>query len=175
MNTEINETVTPDATFVKMVILAWQTQNTRVNELLESLPAEQLLQETAPGRNTGVYLLGHLAAVNDNLFKLLDLGERLHPELDPIFLDSPDKSGMAMPPVDALKKYWNEINTTLTDHFNKMQPAEWFTRHTAVSEEDFAREPHRNKLNVLMTRTIHQSYHMGQFTYLKKMNSKEVV
>jgi hypothetical protein len=157
-----------------MVLLAWQTQNTRVDKLIESLSDEELLRETAPNRNTGIYLLGHLAAVNDNLFQLLDLGERLYPELDIIFVESPDKSGMAMPSADVLKIYWKEINTKLTDHFNKMQPAEWLTRHTAVSEEDFVKEPHRNKLNVLITRTTHQSYHLGQLIYLKK-NKEEVV
>ena len=167
MNTETNETRSQEALFVKMVMLAWQTQNARVNELLANISDEQLLNETAPGRNTGIYLLGHLAAINDNLFKLLDLGERLHPELDAVFLDNPDRSGMAMQPIDVLKKYWNEINAKLTDDFNKMQPADWFARHTAISKEDFIKEPHRNKLNVLITRTTHQSYHLGQLAYLK--------
>ena len=129
------ETISSEAIFVKMVMLAWQTQNIRADELFESLSDEQLLQETAPGRNTGIYLLGHLAAINDNLFTLLGLGERLHPELDIIFITSPDKSGMAMPSVDVLKKNWKEINAALTDKFNEMQPAEWFMRHTAISEE----------------------------------------
>ena len=167
MNTGTRENTISDALFVKMILTAWQTQNTRVNELLESLSENQLLQETAPGRNTGIYLLGHLAAINDTLFKLLDLGERLHQELDEIFLDKPDKSGMAMPSVDELKKFWNEINSKLTEIFNKLLPGEWFTRHTAISEEDFLKEPHRNKLNVLITRTTHQSYHLGQLNYLK--------
>lgn len=151
-----------------MVLTAWHGQNTRVNDLLEKLSDEQLSAETAPGRNTGIYLFGHLVAVNDGLFKLLDLGERLHPELDDIFLRSPDKSGLAMPSIDALKTYWNEINSTLTDHFNKMQPSDWFARHTSVSEEDFAKEPHRNKLNIIITRTVHQGYHLGQMAYLKE-------
>lgn len=167
MNTETNETSLPEAVFVKMLMLAWQTQNTRVNELLANISDEQLQNETAPGRNTGIYLLGHLAAINDNLFKLLDLGERLHPELDAAFLDNPDKSGLVMPTVDVLKKYWNEINEKLTDRFNKMQPADWFARHTAISEKDFLKEPYRNKLNVLITRATHQSYHLGQLAYLK--------
>ncbi len=173
MRDELNKTTSSEAIFVKMVLLAWQTQNTRVNKLIESLSDEELLQETAPGRNTGIYLLGHLIAINDNLFKLLDLSERLHPELDIIFVDNPDKSGIAMPSADVLKMYWKEINAKLTDHFNKMETAEWFTRHTAVSEEDFIKEPHRNKLNVLITRTTHQSYHLGQLIYLKR--NKEVV
>lgn len=167
MNNEISGT-SQDAMFVKMVLSAWQTQNTRVNELCKALTDEQLSAETAPGRNTGIYLLGHFAATNDRLFTLLGLGERLYPELDEIFLDSPDKSGKKMPSINELKKYWMEINSKLTDYFNKMQPADWFIKHTAVSEEDFLKEPQRNKLNVLITRAIHQGYHLGQMAYLKK-------
>ena len=160
-----NETTT--ALFVKMVLDAWQTQNVRVNELLNNLSDDKLTKETAPGRNTGIYLLGHFAAINDRLFKLLDAGERLHPELDAIFVDSPDKSGKQMPSADTLKQYWNEINTRLTEYFSAMKPEEWFEKHTAVSYEDFVKEPHRNKLNVIITRTVHQAYHLGQMNYLK--------
>ena len=166
----ITGTNTPDpsdALFVKMVMLSWQTQNKHVDDLLENLPAEQWSKETAPGKNTGIYLLGHLTAINDSLFKILDLGERMHPELDAIFVDSPDKSGMAMPSLDELKKYWSEINAKLTQHFNAMQPSEWFAKHTLVSEEDFKKEPHRNKLNVVLTRAVHQGYHLGQLNYLQ--------
>jgi hypothetical protein len=166
MNNETHK-ASHDTIFVKMVLSAWQTQNTRVNELLAALTDEQLLAETAPGRNTGIYLLGHFAAINDRLFTLLDLGVRLHPELDEIFIDNPDKSGKTMPAIDELKKYWMEINSKLTKYFNSMQPAEWFIKHTAVSEEDFIQEPQRNKLNVLITRAVHQAYHLGQMAYLK--------
>lgn len=163
----INNEISP-ALFVKMVTTAWQTQNERIDELLKNLSDEQLLQETAPGKNTGIYLLGHLVAINDRLFELLTTGKRLHAELDAVFLDSPDKSGKPMPDIGTLKQYWNEINTALVNHFNAMQPEEWFTKHAAVSAEDFTKEPHRNKLNVLITRTVHQSYHLGQMIYLKK-------
>ena len=166
MNNETAETP-HDSIFVKMVLSAWQTQNARVDQLLGKLTDEQLSAETAPGRNTGIYLLGHFAATNDRLLALLDVGERLHPELDEIFLDSPDKSGKQMPSIDELKKYWMEINDKLTSHFNKMQPAGWFMKHAAISEEDFAKEPHRNKLSVLITRAIHQGYHLGQMNYLR--------
>src|SRR5690242_10589969 len=115
MRDKLNKTTSSEAIFVKMILLAWQTQNTRVDKLLESISDEELLQETAPGRNTGIYLLGHLAAINDNLFKLLDLGERLHPELDIVFVENPDKSGITMPSADVLKVYWKEINAKLTN------------------------------------------------------------
>lgn len=160
---------TPTHLFVQMILTAWHGQNAKVDELLGKLSDGQLLMETAPGKNTGIYLLGHLAAVNDGLFHLLGIGERLHPELDNIFIFSADKSGQEMPSVIELKKYWTDINAALTEQFNKMNSEEWFTRHTKVSEEDFAKEPQRNKLNVIITRTIHQGYHLGQMNYLKSV------
>ncbi len=36
-----------------------------------------------------------------------------------------------------------------------------------VSDEDFEKEPHRNKLNIIVTRTSHLSYHTGQLILLK--------
>jgi hypothetical protein len=45
---------------------------------------------------------------------------------------------------------------------------DWLSRHTAVSEEDFAKEPHRNKLNILVSRTTHLAGHTGQMVYLFK-------
>jgi hypothetical protein len=153
--------------FLKMVLDAWHTQNKRVDDLLNTFSEEQWMKETAPGRNTGIYLLGHLTAINDSLFAILDIGERLHPELDAIFVDAPDKSGQQMPSIETLNEYWKEINAKLTDRFNNMQTDEWFTKHTRVSAEDFAKEPHRNKLNIIINRTSHQAYHLGQINYLK--------
>ena len=37
----------------------------------------------------------------------------------------------------------------------------------ATIEEDFIKEPHRNKLNIILTRTTHLSYHTGQLALLK--------
>lgn len=156
-----------DALFIKMTLDAWQTQNKRLDDLIKTFSDEQWMKETAPGRNTGIYLLGHLAAINDNLFKIFALGERLHPELDAIFLEAPDKSAQQMPTLENLKKYWQEINSKLASLFNNLQPDDWFAKHALVSDEDFAKEPHRNKLNVILNRTAHQSYHLGQLTYLK--------
>jgi len=164
MKTETN--ISP-VLFVKMVLTAWRLQNTRVDELLQTLSDQDLMKETAPGRNTGIYLFGHLAGVNDGIFTILGLGERLHPELDEIFVDTPDKSGRQMPSIETLKQYWKEINVALTNKFNAMQPDEWFQKHNSISAEDFAKEPHRNKLNVIITRTVHQGYHLGQMAYLK--------
>lgn len=154
--------------FVKMVVSAWETQNARVTKLLNSLTDEQLLTETAPGRNRGIYLIGHLTAVSDALFTLLGWGERLYPHLEAIFLENPDKSSLEIPSAKEIREYWNTISTKVSEHINKMQPDEWFTKHSTISEEDFVKEPHRNKLNILINRTNHMSNHLGQLIYLEK-------
>jgi len=166
MQQEAHTDVAQKELFIKMIISAWDTQNTRLNLLLEKLSDEQLSAETAPGRNTGTYLLGHLIAVNDGLFPLLEWGERKYPELDEVFLKNPDKSGLTTPSLPELRAKWTDVVTALAQQIKNMTPEAWFEKHTAVSQEDFEKELHRNKLNIIINRTNHQSYHLGQLNYL---------
>jgi len=83
------------------------------------------------------------------------------------FIKSPDRSGLVFPPISELKNYWNETNQRLAEYFAELSSDEWFMRHTAVSEEDFVKEPHRNRLNVLLSRTSHLASHYGQLLFLK--------
>jgi hypothetical protein len=152
---------------VKMVVSSWEAQNERVNKLISSLTDEELLTEVATNRNRGIYILGHLAAVNDNMLPLLGFGEKVHPHLYKIFIENPDKA-VETPTIADVKKYWNEINTKLTARIKETDADEWFTRHNSVSDEDFAKEPHRNKLSILVSRANHASYHLGQLTFLTK-------
>ena len=153
--------------FIKIVVSNWELQNKRLNGLLDKLSDEQVAAEVSPNRNSGVYLLGHLIAVNDAMIPLLGLGDKLYPELENIFIKNSDKSGLEKPSLAQLKEYWNQVNITLSNYFAGMQPEDWFTAHTAISSEDFAREPHRNKLNILLNRTNHEAYHLGQLIFLK--------
>jgi hypothetical protein len=43
-----------------------------------------------------------------------------------------------------------------------MSSNDWARRHSSVSEEDFAKDPSRNRFAVLLGRTNHLSYHLGQ-------------
>lgn len=153
---------------IQMAHTAWDAQLNRANKLVSELSDEQLAHEVAPGRNTGVYLLGHLTAVHDHMLQIMGLSDRLHPELDETFIKNPDKGTQEKPSAAVLRKYWDEVNTKLTEELKKMTPADWMGRHTSVSEEDFAKEPHRNKMNILLSRTNHLSNHLGQMVFLKK-------
>lgn len=153
---------------IKMNFDAWNSHVSRTDKLITSLSDEQLQQETALGRNTGTYLLGHLIAVHDAMMPLMGLGEKKYPQLEDIFIKKPDQSGMDKPAIKDLRTYWSEVHNRLSQQFEKLTTDEWFTKHTSVSAEDFEKEPHRNKLNVLISRTNHLAYHFGQLAYLKK-------
>jgi uncharacterized damage-inducible protein DinB len=141
---------------------SWKQVIGRFDKVLAELSDEQLQKQVAPGKNRLFYLLGHLTAVHDRLLSLLGLGDRLHPELDEAFITNPDRA--LADPVSAaeLRKAWAEINTRLTAAFEKLTPAEWLVKHTAVSDEDFAKDPTRNRMAVVMSRTNHVSFHTGQ-------------
>lgn len=166
-----NTTQSNDQLFISMTLSAWRLYNDRFNKLIDTLSDKQLLGDIAPGRNSGTYLLGHMTAVHDGMLPLLGLSDKLHPELEEIFLRSPDKAHK-QPPISELKKYWKEVSEKLDSHLNALTPAEWFSRHTAVSEADFAKEPHRNKLNVLINRTNHLCSHYGQMILLGKSSGE---
>jgi DinB family protein len=141
---------------------AWQFNADRVESFFVALSEEQLQQEIAPGRNRLIYLWGHLAAVNDALFPLLGIGPKLYPELDAMFLANPDRHASSVLSGAELKSVWGRINQTLWTAFNKWSAADWLAKHTAVSDEDFVKEPHRNRYSVMLARNTHMAFHYGQ-------------
>jgi hypothetical protein len=152
----------PEEQLVDCALRSWKTYTERVEALFQGLSEHELQQEIAPGRNRLIYLWGHLAGVSDALFPLLGIGPRLHPELDAIFVDAPDHKG-ALPLSGArLKQVAREIDDALWQAFTGWTAADWLGRHNAVSEDDFAREPFRNRFNVLLNRTAHMASHFGQ-------------
>jgi hypothetical protein len=153
---------------LKIVMDSFSNYIKRTSKMLEDLSDEQLAQEISPSKNTGHYLLGHLIAVNDNMLPLLGLGESLYPELVDVFIKNPDKSDLEKPTITKLRKQWGELHTLLLSKLDTLNLEQLFEKHTTVSDEDFAKEPHRNKLNVVLSRANHLAYHVGQIALLKK-------
>lgn len=161
------ETTSQASLLVKMTVAAWDSQNNYFTKLIDSLSDEQMQNEIAPGRNTGVYLLGHLVAVSDAMLPLLGWGDKLYPELEEVFIKNPDKATAVKPSVAELKEKLHAVNAKLSSYFHTATIDQWLDRHMAVSPEDFAKEPHRNRLNVLISRTNHMANHIGQLLLLK--------
>jgi len=162
----IKNSVTQQEVLIKMVLDAWHSKVNQFDKLLSELSDEQLMKEVAPGRNRGIYLLGHLTALGDSIFPLLGY-EKLAPHLLNTFAQTPDKESSDLPTVNELRQEWIKVKTVLEEKMAAISSDEWFEKHTAVSEEDFVKEPHRNKLNVVLSRVSHMDYHLGQLSFLK--------
>jgi DinB superfamily len=159
--------MTPEQLMSTTAVNTWKLVIGRFSKALAPLTEQQLQQQVAPERNRLMYLLGHLTAVHDRMFSLLDIGERLHPELDDVYITNPDKTHSDPLSADELKQAWTEVNAKLTEAFEKLTPEEWLQKHTAVSDEDFAKDPTRNRLAILLSRTGHAAFHTGQAILVK--------
>lgn len=160
--------LTAEETFVATALKSWEAWVGRADKFFNSLSDAELQLEVAPGKNRALYLLGHLTAVHDSMIPQLRLGEAEHPELREPFLVERDRAVSDLPAAADLRKYWKDVNLRVASLFAELSPAQWLERHALVSEEDFAKEPHRNRLAVLLSRTGHASYHLGQLLLLNK-------
>jgi hypothetical protein len=144
------------------VLNSWKLVINRLDKTLGEFTDEQLQRQVAPGRNRVFYLVGHVIAVHDRMFPLLGLGERLHPELDLPYITNPDR--VLPDPLSAteLRRAWAEVNDKLTAAFERFTLEHWLQKHTAVSDDEFVKDPTRNRLAIVMSRTNHASYHSGQ-------------
>ena len=158
--------MTQSETILKMVLDRWNASIKSCDTLLNNLTDETMQKEIAPGKNRGIYLLGHLIAVHDDMLLLLDMGEKQYPTLNTPFLESADNTKTQMPSVAELRTFWTNQCRYLKQKFDHLSPTEWFEKHTAVTAEDFVKEPHRNKLNIIISRTSHLQYHLGQLVLL---------
>jgi len=152
---------------ITQVINNWKGQNKAVTSFINKYEDSAYLKEVAAGRNRAVYIFGHLIVASDNLLPMFGLGDPLFPSFSELFSKHPDRTFADIPTIAELRQSWETVNNTLTAHFDNMPITDWLSRHTRVSEEDFALDPLRNKLNVLISRTIHEGYHLGQLTLLK--------
>ena len=167
MITTNSKEVNATETMIKMVLDRWYALIKNFDTLLDLISDDQLQKEVSPGKNRGIYLLGHLTAVHDDMLPLLNLGDKLYPSLSEPFIKSPDKAVSELPSAKELRANWKKVNEVLAEKFSTVKPDEWFQKHNSVSAEDFIKEPHRNRLNIIITRTTHLSYHLGQFILLK--------
>lgn len=161
-------TMTSQERFVQSALLNWQQAIGRATAFFDKFTDEELLQPIVPGKNRVVYILGHLAAIHDRMLPLLEIGERSYPHLDEIFITNPDDLNASLPEIQELRKAWAASNEHITSVLRGWSPEEWLERHTAVSKEDFEKDPNRNKFTLVLSRARHVDYHMGQLVWFKK-------
>jgi hypothetical protein len=152
-----------DEIMIASAITLWKSTVSRADKIFAELSESDGSQRVAPGRNRIVYLLGHLTAVHDAMIPLLRLGDRIHPELDDVFVKNPDRAAADLPTFGDLRNLWENVNGHLLVLLQQgLSAAWWAERHASASEEEFLINPTRNRLSILLSRTNHLSYHLGQ-------------
>jgi uncharacterized damage-inducible protein DinB len=147
---------------IDTALASWRQAVAQANETLNTLTDDQFRREVAPGKNRVQYPLGHLTAVNDATLTILGLGDRLHPELDVMFIKNSDKVIKELPTAANLKKYWAEVKQNVLYKMEALSSREWLQRRCTMTDEDLTKSATRNRLNILLSRARHVSYHMGQ-------------
>ena len=154
----------------RMILLALRSWNQvigRLDQALLTLTEEQLERQVAPEKSRLIYLLGHLTVTHDIMRVLLQAVDRFYPQLDRIFFDNPDQSQSREVSASLLKSAGTEVHRSLTNEMLKFSGEEWLERHTAESEADFQQDPTRNRIAILLSRTNHASFHLGQIVLVK--------
>jgi hypothetical protein len=154
--------MTPEESVIATAVHAWTLTIDRASKTFTPRSDAQLQTEVGPGKNRLIYLWGHLIAVHDAMLPLLGIGPRIHPELDAAFLKGADRSVAELPSAARLQELWDEVNGRLLFAFRQFTADDWAAKHTAVSDADFGVNPLRNRLAVLLSRTEHVAYHLGQ-------------
>jgi len=162
LKTQKETLMTNEELFLAVALNGWKGNIERGDKMFSGLSEEELLKEVAPGRNRLIYLWGHLTATHDAMLPLLGLGRRHYPEFDIAFISNPDNKQAGIPPVESVRKAWREVNGKLFEGFADLSTAGWLKKHAALSEEDFLKEPLRNRFAILLSRTNHLAYHLGQ-------------
>lgn len=160
--------ISAEQMLVNTALKSWDLWLGRATKLFDSLSDDELQTEIAPGKNRAIYVFGHLLAVNDAMIPGLRLGEATLPGYWEPFVTKADRAVDNLPPTAEVRENWKALSAKLAAHLQELTPAQWLERHSTVSEEDFAKEPHRNRLAILLSRTGHLSYHVGQLLLMPR-------
>jgi hypothetical protein len=156
-----------DKIIIDQLLGQWDSTIEKITQQFDALATWAIDEEVAPGRNTVLFIIGHLAVFQDRMIEAMELGERFFPELDEFFAN-PQNTQTLYPGFIELREKWITVSQYLAKAFRKLNIDDWLSKHHYVSESDFLREPHRNKLAILISRYAHIYSHMGQLRLVKQ-------
>lgn len=153
---------------IEICLLQWSTYNSRMQKMLDEINDQNFNKPILPNGNSPSWLFGHLADTDDKLLELFGIKSRMYPELEKVYHHERGTNQAGHLSKADLVAKWKAIAAELDRVFKSWNEKDWMSRHTAVSEEDFKKEPHRNKLNVMLSRVAHKASHLGQIAMQTK-------
>lgn len=153
---------------IQICLLQWDAYAKRTQKVIDSISEHNFNSPIVPNGNSPSWILGHLADTDDKLLELFGIRSRMFPELEKIYHHEKGANQTGHLSKQELTTKWNAITTALDHAFKSWTEKDWLGKHTAVSEEDFIKEPQRNKLNVMLSRVEHKASHLGQIALQPK-------
>ena len=147
---------------IEICLLQWTTYNNMMQKMINTISEQNFNTPITLNGNSPSWLFGHLVDTDDKLFELFGIRARLFPELGKIYHHERGTNQIGHLSKEKLIEKWKAVSAELDQAFKSWSESDWMSRHTAVSEEDFKKEPHRNRLNVMLSRVAHKASHLGQ-------------
>ncbi|MDQ3021462.1 MAG: DinB family protein [Bacteroidota bacterium] len=142
-----------------------------VDGTVNSLSDEDFKIELSPGKNTGVWILGHIIVSDDDLSTFLGKGELLFPWYVKLFGQGTKVQQVEnYPDVATLKKCWKQVSERNKIIYSELTDKELNEPHAMI--EDFEKDYFKTKERVIMAWQLHQVYHTGQLAIIESRVGK---
>lgn len=144
-----------------------------VNIYIGELSDEEFKMELSPGKNHGIWILGHLITSDDDFSVYMGKGDLLFPEYAELFgQGSKLQPAESYSEVSILKERWKQIiekNNKIYVDLKDSELEETPENMTGDMENYF-----KNKGKVIMAWQLHQMYHGGQLSVLVARSGKKM-
>ncbi|MEO8665859.1 MAG: DinB family protein [Ignavibacteria bacterium] len=150
-----------------IVMIEW------VNLYINALTDKDFEMELSPGKNHGVWILGHMIASDDDFSLMMGKGELLFPEYQELFGQGSKLQPVKnYPAVEQLRKQWNDLFEKNKKIYEDLKDADFNQppENTTDANKDFF----NTKAKVIMAWQLHQMYHGGQLSVLAVRSGKKM-
>ncbi len=132
-----------------------------VNGTIDPLSDDEFKMELSPGKNHGVWLLGHLVTSDDDFSMFMGKGEQLFPQYYEMFgQGSKLLPAESYPQISELKNAWTEVCNKNRKIYSELIDEKLQQPHALV--KDIEKDYFKTKERVIMAWHLHQLYHAGQ-------------
>ena len=145
-----------------------------VDMYLNELSDEELKCEIIPGKNHGVWIVGHLVASDDTLTEYLGYGPVLFPETQRFAQCSTLIPVEECPPPSVLRNQWKKVCEKNEAAYQLLRDDDLDQPHAMLKgniEDDYF----KTKQGVIINWTLHQVHHAGQLALLLSKFGRRLV
>lgn len=146
----------------KMLVDDW------VNLTISRIKEEDFKLEVSPGKNHGIFILGHMVTSDDDFSMYMGKGDLFFPDYKEMFgtgakLLLPDK----YPPVKEILEKWKAVCDKNEKIYKELTDAELDEYHALCKDPD--KDWFKTKRRVIHAWQLHQAYHAGQLGIIESI------